>query len=407
MWRIIALFIIITGLAVAKVTYENYKLFSLVPASQAQLSILHLLKHDGSFNYWQEPSFINQEVDIMVPPHKLTEFTEILSIFKFSYTVKIENIQELVDKTIPQHPSKSFNFKDYHRFNKINLHMIHLAREHDNVEYIPICCTYKNYIIGGVHIKNGEEKPTVFIEGGMHGREWISPATVMYILQALLTSNDMLVRRVAESHNWYIFPVLNPDGYEYTFTDDRLWSKTLQPSSAICNGSDLNRNWGYLWNNSNTIKNPCAENYPGSKPFSEREIESISIFMSKRRIDTYVSFQSYGQKLMIPYAYTLEHTVPNYDWLMRIATEAANVLKWQHGTHYQVGTVSNLTGIADGTSIDYVTRILNKPIAFVYKLRDTSRYGYLLPPEEIVPTGEETLKSLMTLLYYITEKILN
>lgn len=53
---------------------------------------------------------------------------------------------------------------------------------------------------------------------GIHAREWIAPATVTYILNELLTSSDPAVRDVAESYDWYIFPSVNPDGYEYTHT---------------------------------------------------------------------------------------------------------------------------------------------------------------------------------------------
>ncbi|XP_011705362.1 PREDICTED: zinc carboxypeptidase A 1-like, partial [Wasmannia auropunctata] len=102
--------------------------------------------------------------------------------------------------------------------------------------------------IKGIKIINGEENPGIFIEGGMHGREWISPATVMYILHELLFSNHSDVRYIADMHNWYIFPIFNPDGYAYSFTTDRLWKKTRKPSSPNCNGSDPDRNWGFHWN---------------------------------------------------------------------------------------------------------------------------------------------------------------
>lgn len=55
------------------------------------------------------------------------------------------------------------------------------------------------------------------IEGGIHSREWISPATVTWIIKEFLTSDDPDVRIMAESFIWHIIPITNPDGYVYTF----------------------------------------------------------------------------------------------------------------------------------------------------------------------------------------------
>lgn len=42
----------------------------------------------------------------------------------------------------------------------------------------------------------------------------------------------------------YILPVLNPDGYEYTHTHDRMWRKN-RAQYGECIGVDLNRNFRY------------------------------------------------------------------------------------------------------------------------------------------------------------------
>ena len=78
--------------------------------------------------------------------------------------------------------------------------------------------SYEERIIKGVKVSFKANNPGIFIEGGIHAREWISPATVMYILHQLLTNKDPDVRALAESHDWYIFSLFNPDGYSYTHT---------------------------------------------------------------------------------------------------------------------------------------------------------------------------------------------
>ena len=43
-------------------------------------------------------------------------------------------------------------------------------------------------------------------------------------------------------------PVINPDGYEFTFFGDRLWRKTRTPTSdPDCPGIDANRNWDVMF----------------------------------------------------------------------------------------------------------------------------------------------------------------
>jgi len=50
-----------------------------------------------------------------------------------------------------------------------------------------------------------------------------------------------------------------------------------------------------------------------------------------------------------------------------------------------------------GLSIDYLAGVFRKPVVYLYELRDRGQYGFLLPPELIIPTAEETLDSLVAL----------
>ena len=63
------------------------------------------------------------------------------------------------------------------------------------------------------------------ILSGIHASEWISPAVVTYMMREL-TENITGQQELVDELDWYIVPSVNPDGYVYTWSDDRLWRKT-------------------------------------------------------------------------------------------------------------------------------------------------------------------------------------
>jgi hypothetical protein len=76
-------------------------------------------------------------------------------------------------------------------------------------------------------------------------------------LSKYLTSmygSDPQVTHLLDTTEVWVVPVANPDGYQYTFTTERLWRKNLRDNNGdgqiqIGDGVDLNRNfdshWGY------------------------------------------------------------------------------------------------------------------------------------------------------------------
>lgn len=113
---------------------------------------------------------------------------------------------------------------------------------------------------------------------GIHAREWISPATVTYIISEFVENRDKHLP-VIDGIDFYIVPVVNPDGYEYTHYGQRLWRKNRSKGNYFCPGTDLNRNWGYMWGGQGTSGDNCREIYRGTGPFSEPETRSVSNFV--------------------------------------------------------------------------------------------------------------------------------
>lgn len=58
-----------------------------------------------------------------------------------------------------------------------------------------------------LRISNGKPNvPALWIDGGIHAREWISPAAVTYVINYLVENSEEL------EADYYILPVVNPDG---------------------------------------------------------------------------------------------------------------------------------------------------------------------------------------------------
>ena len=54
----------------------------------------------------------------------------------------------------------------------------------------------------------------MWIDGGIHANEWIGPATATYMAKELV-ENDSSHPDLTDHLDWYILPVVNPDGYFY------------------------------------------------------------------------------------------------------------------------------------------------------------------------------------------------
>lgn len=123
----------------------------------------------------------------------------------------------------------------------------------------------------------------VLFTGGIHAREWIAPATVLYITDHLLQSArdaeiaikrgskpDDLAARVsallASGVEWILCPSINPDGYSYSHSPSgqRLWRKNRRSNGLGSYGVDLNRNFPIHWGETGGSSLPFSEIYQGN-----------------------------------------------------------------------------------------------------------------------------------------------
>lgn len=56
----------------------------------------------------------------------------------------------------------------------------------------------------------------IVLEGGQVAADWLSPTILTYIADQLVRGNDTEALRASQDFEWHIFPVVNPDGFEFT-----------------------------------------------------------------------------------------------------------------------------------------------------------------------------------------------
>uniref|UniRef100_A0A182FJ97 Peptidase M14 domain-containing protein n=2 Tax=Anopheles albimanus TaxID=7167 RepID=A0A182FJ97_ANOAL len=280
----------------------------------------------------------------------------------------------------------------YHRLEDIYDWMDYLAKT-----YPDICSTksigksVQGRELKVLRISNGSPtNSAIWMDGGIHAREWISPATVTYIAGNLVEDWDNQPAYI-RSIDWYILPVHNPDGYEHSHQYDRLWRKNRGGLQyGPCAGVDLNRNYGYKWGGQGTSKQPCSEIYAGTGPFSEPETKAVSDFMRQSAASWkgFLTFHSYGQYILYPWGYD-RVVPPDHAELKRAGDAAAEAIQRNSGMRYTVGPSGSTLYPAAGGSDDWARGALNIKYAYTVELRDTGRYGFVLPASQIQPTGEE------------------
>lgn len=234
-------------------------------------------------------------------------------------------------------------------------------------------------------------KPAMWLDSGVHAREWISPATLTWILREIV-ENDAAHPRFTEQLDWYFLAAHNPDGYRYSMTDERMWRKTRTLYDGdFCYGTDANRNFDYHWSEPGASYDSCSDSYYGPQAFSEVEARNVRDFIQNHKdtIKFFNTLHSYGQLILMPWSYT-DILPPDYNRMFDLAMRGYDAMYAVHGEFYMVGCVPCVLYVASGTSMDWVYGVAQIPYVYSIELRDAFDYGFLLPPDQIIPTSEET-----------------
>jgi len=165
-------------------------------------------------------------------------------------------------------------------------------------------------------------------------------------------------------------------------------------------GVDLNRNWNDHWGGIGSSNNPRDETYRGTGPFSEPESKGVSTYWQKvtesSKIISAIDYHSYSQLVLRPYGWT-SNNPPNVAFLRTLGDDLVRQLRILYNTVY-VNQGSYELYYTTGGASDWFESEGKAPLSYTIELRDTGRYGFLLPAVQIVPTGAENWAAFLVFI---------
>ncbi|KAL6106296.1 cpa4 [Pungitius sinensis] len=385
--------------------------------SKEQIQLLQALEtqQDLELDFWLHPVSTELPVDIRVPRSSVSSVTELLSAHSVPYSVIIHDLQDLLDEEkaemvenqMKERSTRSFNFGAYHSLETIYSWMDTLVAQHPKlVSKLEMGRSYEDrpmYVLK--FSTGGDKRPAIWMDTGIHSREWVSQATGVWTANKIASDygSDASLTSLLDTMDIYMLLLANPDGYAYTHSNDRMWRKTRSKNQgSVCRGVDPNRNWDAGFGGPGASMNPCSDSFHGPSAHSEVEVKNVvDLVTNHGNFKAFISVHAYSQLLMYPYGYTCKNVIhqPELDSVGRAAVQKLTSL---HGTSYKVGSICNIIYQASGGSIDW-SYDLGIKYSFAFELRDTGRYGFILPANQIVPTASETWMGLKHIMEHVRD----
>lgn len=218
-------------------TIVSYKVWQVRPTSETQQQLLlQQWQPNDDVDFWDSLNAVGDTVRIMVAPLAQPSFLQFLRQHSIEHELIIRNVEQSVqlerhvDQTYRQQDQQAddsasrivSDFNHFWQLDEIDQYISALERLHPDIVSTEIFgystegrpLRVVNVSLRGRGIVNGS-LPIVFIDAGIHAREWVSHHAALYILKQLVENNGQNLH-ILEKIDLVVFPIVNPDGYAYT-----------------------------------------------------------------------------------------------------------------------------------------------------------------------------------------------
>ncbi|KAI1407049.1 hypothetical protein F5Y13DRAFT_141917 [Hypoxylon sp. FL1857] len=402
------------------VSYDGYKVLRI--NTNRRPSIVKEKLSSIPYEQWNHDVY--GHIDILVAPNQVAAF-ETLDL---DYQAMHEDLGDSITaesspRSVWKRQAQDLSwYESYHTYEDHIQYFEDLQRSFpNNSELVSSGASYEGRDLYGLHLRgtSGPGKPAVLYHGNVHPREWITSPVVEYITLQLITgytNGDSLILSFLDKYDFYIIPIVNPDGFVYSQISDRLWRKNRQPppssGNQSCIGRDINRNWEFAWdaNPLGASTNPCSQSYKGEAPSDAPENQGLDKLVRQLRdgagIKLYIDWHSYGQYILSPFGYKETLYAPELGKWTKAAGMVSETIRDSSDarTTFTFGPSGAALYPTTGAAPDHVYSIGRAEFSYTIELRDTGKFGFVLPPEQIRPTAEEQWEGQKVLLSLLDEE---
>ncbi|MDP3712332.1 MAG: M14 family zinc carboxypeptidase [Mycobacteriales bacterium] len=223
-------------------------------------------------------------------------------------------------------------------------------------------------------------RPTFFVDGVHHAREWPSSEySIMFAFDLLESYGTQdRITKLLKKIRVVVVPVVNPDGFNHSREGltapvanaatetalgvpglDAYWRKNKRSFTgalyaagevngylnADAHGTDPNRNYPFYWGGEGGGADPTSQTYGGAAPYAEPEARNISGYMKAHQTTAYLTNHTSGQLCMRPWGYTSDDS-PDGEFQEALGEKMCD----HHGYKNQIGLSLYPTA---GTSRDW------------------------------------------------------
>jgi carboxypeptidase T len=240
-----------------------------------------------------------------------------------------------------------------------------------------------------------ENEPEVLFTCNIHAREHLTTEMCLHIVDRFTSGygSDPAVTGFVDGKEIWVVPSVNPDGAEYDISGGQYqgWRKNRQPNAGGTVGTDINRNFTYLWGCcGGSSTSPSAEDYRGPSAGSSPEVRDVQAFVDSRvvggvqQIKGHIDFHTFAELVLWPFGHTDDAvtegmTQAEYDRFKSVGEQMA-------GSNGYTPEQSSALYITDGDINDWMWGT-HKVLSYCFEMYPTDGgiNGFYPPDEDIAP----------------------